>query len=465
MRIMEKLSPSGTLPLLSQDKCPHALAIRVTVLSGPDARVSRTFPLSTVQIGRATTADLVVADPTVSMFHLELSPYRSGIRFVDLRSRNGVSISGVLVEKGIAPSGCKLQIGTTEIRVELEHPFPVPTAAVERYGKLVGGSLPMRQLYAQLARLAATPLSILLQGESGVGKELIAHALHTHSSRQKAPFMVLDCSTLQPELAGSKLFGHEKGAFTGAQEKRLGVFETAANGTVFLDEIGELSLDIQKMLLRALEAQEVIPLGSHHGRPISVRVLAASHKDLRSMVNRGLFREDLYYRLAQATVFIPSLADRREDIPNLIQHFLSELPSGDKCARSVVPEALVMIQNRPFPGNVRQLRNLIRKLAYLANGPVITCHDLACEKEPSNEVCPEQIQAERNLLAMGRDAFCDYKAAKQRAIDAFERAFLIGLMRVEKSISSAAILAGVERHSLRQLLRKHRLHNQDGFDS
>lgn len=455
---MDKRQPSDTLPLLSHDKSPHAHAIRVTVLSGPDARLSRTFPLSSVQIGRASKVDLVLTDQTVSQFHLELSPFRSGVRVIDLKSRNGVTIAGVLLEKGIVPSGCQLQIGTTEIRVELEKPFPIPTAAVGRYGKLVGGCVSMRQLYAQLERLAATPLSVLIRGETGVGKELIAQALHEHSSYAGQSFVVLDCSTLQPELAASKLFGHEKGAFTGAQERKPGVFEAAARGTVFLDEVGELSLDLQKMLLRALEANEVIPLGAHKPRPIDVRVLAASHRDIRAMVNRGQFREDLYYRLAQASVYVPSLAERNEDIPVLIQHFLSMLPAGHRCARTIAPEALVMVQRRSFPGNVRELRNLTRKLAYLAEGPSITCKDIVEERCPRDEPTVDWRDPVNVQGAMDPDSVRDFKAAKQRAIDAFERAFLLELMRVERTLSAAAERAGIERHSLRQLLKKHSLY-------
>ncbi len=455
---MDKSHPSDTLPLLSHDKSPQGQSIRVTVLSGPDAGLIRTFPLSTVQIGRAAKVDLVLTDPTVSQFHLELSPFRSSVRVVDLKSRNGVTIAGVLVEKGILPSGCHLQIGTTEIRVELEKPFPIPTAAVNRYGKLVGGSVSMRQLYAQLDRLAATPLSVLIRGETGVGKELIAHALHEHGSCEQHSFVVLDCSTLQPELAASKLFGHEKGAFTGAQERKIGVFEAAARGTVFLDEVGELSLELQKMLLRTLEANEVIPLGSHQPRPIDVRILAASHRDLRTMVNRGQFREDLYYRLAQSSVCVPSLAERSEDIPALIQHFLSILPAGHKCARTIAPEALAMVQRRSFPGNIRELKNLTKRLAYLAEGHAITCQDIAAERCPRDELTIDTDDPAGLHEALDRNSFRDFKAAKQRAVDAFERAFLLGLMRTERTLSAAAELAGIERHSLRQLLKRHGLH-------
>ena len=456
--IMDKSYPIDTLPLLSQDKSPHARAIRVCVLSGPDARLVRTFPLSTVQIGRAAKADFVLTDPTVSQFHLELSPYRSGVKVLDLKSRNGVTIAGVLVEKGIVPSGCQLQIGATEISVELEKPFPVLTAAVSHYGKLIGGSVSMRQLYAQLDRLAGTPLSVLIQGETGVGKELIAQALHGYSSCAQQAFVVLDCSTLQPELAASKLFGHEKGAFTGAQERRVGVFEAAHGGTVFLDEVGELSLELQKMLLRTLEANEVIPLGTHRPRSIHVRVLAASHRDLRAMVNRGQFREDLYYRLAQSSVYVPSLSERNEDIPALIQHFLAALPAEQKCARAIAPEALAMLQRRSFPGNVRELRNLTNTLAYLAEGQVITCNDIAAEKCPRDELAPSTHDLTCAQESLEFDSFHDFKAAKQRAVDAFERAFLRKLMCAKKTLSAAAELAGIERHSLRQLLKKHGLY-------
>ncbi len=212
------------------------------------------------------------------------------------------------------------------------------------------------------------------------------------------------------------------------------------------------------MLLRALEANEVIPLGAHQPRAIDVRVLAASHRDLRTMVNRGHFREDLYYRLAQASVDVPSLAERSEDIPALIQHFLSLLPTGHKCARTMAPDALSMVQRRSFPGNVRELRNLTKKLAYLAEGHAITCKDIAAERCPRDEPTIDTHDPANVQEAIGPDSFRDFKAAKQRAVDAFERDFLLGLMRLEKTLSAAAELAGIERHSLRQLLKKHGLH-------
>ena len=223
IQIMEPYRPSDTLPVLSHDKCPHAHAISVSQLSGPDAGLYRTFPLSTVQVGRATTADLVLRDPIVSMFHLELSPYRSGSPFCrPTQSQRNFDLGHF----GRRNRTFRLQTPaqTTEIRVELEQPFPIPTASVDRFGKLIGASLPMPSCMRSSRGFAPTPLSVLIQGETGVGKELIAHALHANSPRTKHQFVVLDCSTMQPELAASKLFGHEK-VPSPERQKRMGVFE------------------------------------------------------------------------------------------------------------------------------------------------------------------------------------------------------------------------------------------------
>lgn len=312
----------------------------------------------------------------------------------------------------------------------------------------------MRELFALLERLAPTELTVSVHGPTGSGKELVARAIHDGSARAKGPFVVLDCAALPASLAESVLFGHAVGAFTGANEARGGVFEAADGGTVFLDEIGELPLDLQPKLLRVLEQRQVTRVGESRPRPISVRVVSATWRDLRRMVNRGLFRDDLYFRLAQTRIVLPSLAERREDIELLANDFLRKLPRNAACARALSREALGELAARDYAGNVRELKNAVERAAYMCDGPVIRPHDLAFER----------------MLERGRDVqegdegseLPDFKGAKRTAVDDFERDYLARLMaKTGGNIATAAGLAGIERHYLRSLLKKHGLHSRE----
>jgi DNA-binding NtrC family response regulator len=247
------------------------------------------------------------------------------------------------------------------------------------------------------------------------------------------------------------LFGHATGAFTGAVEPRSGVFEAADGGTVFLDEVGDLPLDLQPKLLRVLEARQVTRLGENRPRPISVRVLSATWRDLRRMVNQGQFRDDLYYRLAQTRLVLPSLLERREDIEVLAAEFLRRLPRNAACARSLSREAMAELGKREYPGNIRELKNVVERAAYMCDGPVIRPQDLAFERllERGREPQPMDTDAE----------VPEFKGAKRTAVDDFEHDYLQRIMaKTNGNIAMAAARAGIERHYLRTLLKKHGLH-------
>mgnify|MGYP002147621017 CR=1 FL=1 len=450
-----------------------AAAVRITVTAGRSRGHSVLISKPRVIVGRAETADVRLDDQTVSQFHMELGPTEDGIRVQDLDSRNGIFIGGVQIERALVPPGSSLMLGSTVLTVELAPGEAPPESAGRSFGPLVGEAPVMRQLYALLERLAPTELSVLIRGETGTGKELAARALHQKGLRAGRPFVVLDCTTIPTHLATSVLFGHERGAFTGAGERRIGVFEAAHGGVLFIDEVGELPLDQQPMLLRVLQQREIVPLGSTKPRPVDLRVIAASWRDLRAMVNKGTFREDLYYRLAQVTVVMPSLSERQTDIPLLVRHILSRLPNDLPAARDITDEAMAMLRARPFPGNIRELHSTVERLAHLASGPAITAADLAFERmlatarggeAPGSEPPAASARSLRGIeteleVASRSGALEPFKEAKRTCIDEFEKTYLEHLLeRTANNISQAAALAGLERHSLRELLRKHGLY-------
>jgi DNA-binding NtrC family response regulator len=313
----------------------------------------------------------------------------------------------------------------------------------------------MNDLFASLETLARADVSVIIEGPTGSGKELAARALHAEGTRRDGPFVVLDCAAIPGQLAESLLFGHERGSFTGAIESRPGVFEAADGGTVFLDEVGELPLELQPKLLRAVEQRQVTRVGSNVQRAFSVRVVSATWRDLRRMVNQGQFREDLYYRLAQARVVMPALRDRRDDIELLVTDFLGRLPANVRCARTIARAALDELRRRDFPGNVRELRNAVEVAACTSEGAVIRPADLAFERLMERS----QTAQKGTSWEEDDDEVPEFKGAKRTAIDDFEHQYLQRLLGgTEGNIARAAALAGVERHYLRALLKKHGLH-------
>jgi transcriptional regulator with GAF, ATPase, and Fis domain len=420
---------------------------RVQVVSGRDARLERTFE-GRLRIGSRALADLSLADPKVSSLHCELE-CGEVVRLRDLGSKNGTFVAGVRVFDALVPPGATITVGDTQLRVAaLDERVAVELHPGDRFVGLVGRSAPMRALAAQVARLAAGDATVLVTGETGTGKELVAEALHTGGPRAERPLVVVDCGALPGGLVESELFGHERGAFTGAVAAQAGAFERAGGGTVFLDEIGELPLDLQPKLLRAIEAREVRRLGG--GKPLTfdARIVAATHRDLAREVQRGRFREDLYWRLAVVTLEVPPLRDRLDDLPQLAVHLLGEM--GVDPAACLTVEALGALAAHDWPGNVRELRNTLERAAALAE-PV----------RPS--AGPRAAGGSSPAAQAAVDLEVPLRIGKQRAIESFERRYLTALLEeCGGNVSEAARRAGMDRMSIHRMIERLGLRGDGG---
>ena len=327
---------------------------------------------------------------------------------------------------------------------------------------MIGRSVKMRELFARLEKLAKTDTTVLVTGETGAGKELVAEALHDHSPRAKnnGPFVVLDCGSIPPNLIESELFGHERGAFTGATASYAGAFERAHGGTIFLDEIGELPLAMQPKLLRVLERKEVRRVGGAKTIEVDVRIVAATNRDLGVEVNRGRFREDLYYRLAVARVHVPPLRDRKEDIPLLIENILAATPGGE--GAHITPDTIDLMMKHDWPGNVRELRNVIERAVLLAESPESedalrrAPQPAAAKAEPSITVTPSQTATSTDAtMTVPVDVSIPFKNAKQNVISEFERRYISRLLaQHDGNISAAARAAGIDRMSIHTMLHR-----------
>ena len=400
-----------------------------------------------VRVGSARGNDVVLDDPTVSRFHLTIERDDEGLVAVDAGSKNGTFLGAVRIVRAYLAEGAALKLGRTTLKLSLgTTPRTLEMSVHDRFGPLYGRSALMRTLFATLGRLAQVDAPVLIEGETGTGKELVARALHEGGPRKDRPFVVVDCGAVAPSLVESELFGHDKGAFTGADHARVGAFEAAADGTVFLDEIGELPLALQPKLLRVLEASTIKPLGATRERPVRARVVAATHRDVRRMVNDGTFREDLYFRLAVCPVHVPPLRERPDDVTLLVRHFLHRaLSAADGAPREVEPtaETFAVLAAQPFPGNVRELRNLVERAVILGDPDAVARGDLAGALRGLGGV---ERRAETGRLPL--------EEAKRR----FEREYLVRLLeRHAGDLNTAATEADVHPKSLARLLRRHGL--------
>ncbi|HWR71634.1 MAG TPA: sigma 54-interacting transcriptional regulator [Nitrospirota bacterium] len=367
----EILSGRGQKPIVLRQA-------RFVVLKGKDKGkelVLRKFPGT---IGTLAENDLVLADPTVSRRHAVIEETPKGYAIRDLESTNGTHLDGVRVREGYIAAGTVLRLGETELSFSpVEERIENLRSSSDRFGGLIGGSTAMQEVFGILERVAPMDITVLIQGETGTGKEVAARAIHQHSRRSGGPFVVFDCGAVAPNLIESELFGHEKGAFTDAVKARQGAFELARNGTLFLDEIGELLPALQPKLLRALDQREVKRVGADRSVTVDVRVVAATNRDLEKEVKAGRFREDLYYRLSGVSVFIPPLRKRREDIETLAGHLLKDISSeSGKKISGLSSEAAEALQAYPWPGNVRELRNILIRAAALSSGTRLEARDL-----------------------------------------------------------------------------------------
>ena len=348
------------------------------VIDGPDQ--GRVFVIEggAVRIGTASDNTLTLTDPSVSRHHAEVMELRSGFLVRDLESTNGTFLDRHRVNEAFLSPGDPLRVGNTTLRCEPRSDnVIVRPADAESCPGLVGKSLAMRQLYGVIKRLAPTALTLIIRGETGTGKEQAARAIHAASPRAAGPFVVLDCSAVDKELLSAELFGNEVGAYTGATTARPGVFEQADGGTLFIDELGELPLDFQPKLLRALERREAKRLGGTRVQRFDCRVIAATHRPLDEMVLAGEFREDLYYRLAQATLFVPAVRERQTDVALLAEAFRVANVGETGRPRSFAPDALAALATAELRGNVRELKNIVERACALAEGDAIREVDLA----------------------------------------------------------------------------------------
>ncbi|HWN68985.1 MAG TPA: sigma 54-interacting transcriptional regulator [Haliangium sp.] len=418
-------------------------------------------------IGVHPSCDLVLADPAVSRFHCELTSGERRVRIRDLGSSNGTKVDSLRIRDADLRGGSLIEIGRTVIRFQyLGRPTRLSLSHRTEFGVVVGRSVSMRHLFSLLERAATSDLTILLQGETGTGKTATARSIHMESERRPGPFVMVDCSTLPGNLLESELFGHEKGAFTGAYGRRVGAFEEADGGTLFLDEIGELPLDLQTKLLGVLENREIRRLGGNRGQAVNVRVIAATNRDLRAEVNVGRFREDLYYRLSVIDVELPPLRERVDDLPALAESLLQHQGvSAGRIAELLTPGFLHTLQTSAWPGNVRELRNYLQR--YLIFGPdVPSVPDADTPPGQSSQTTQPRLRPDvagdesgaASLPSIPIDITRSFSDARQKALVAFEQGYIVELMRAhDGKVARAADAAGINRTYLYRLLQRHKL--------
>ncbi len=429
----------GTLPVAVVGLPVRTLSVKV--LSGIDAGLSVVDATEAVTVGIAEGNALRLTDPSVSRFHVELSRRGDKVLVRDLGSTNGTLWQGLTLVDAAVPPGTVLQLGHTHLEVGSGQTKSVELSEADALGPLKGQAPVMRTLLARIDKAARTLSAALLTGESGTGKELIARALHERGPRAKKPFVTVDCGSLSPGLVASELFGHERGSFTGADRRHVGAFEQADGGTVFLDEIGELSPTLQASLLGVLERQRFRRVGGSEEISVDVRVVSATHRDLRAAVNAGSFRLDLFFRLAVVKLDVPALRARVEDLELLIAHFLKEAGSEASVGDLFPKDVLSALRAHHWPGNVRELRNLVEST-------------LAMGEPPSFESPPP---SETSLPGPERT----YKDARAELLHRFEGQYLSKLMTVTKgNVSAAARHAKMDRSHLIELLQRHGLRNE-----
>ncbi len=425
------------------------------VIKGPDRGETVRLVDQPISFGSGSTCDLALTDNTVSRKHLEAHLIGDEVMMVDSGSTNGSFLMGATdsrIEKIAIGFGAEIKLGRTVIKYlpDEEAVSPVPSP-LSRFGSIVGGDTKMRQMFTMLQDVAPTNATVLIEGETGTGKELIAEELHNHSTRRDGPFVVFDCGSVPRELIESMLFGHVKGSFTGAIGDRRGAFAEANGGTIFLDEIGEMAIDLQPSLLRVLDKRAVRKVGSNTYEKIDVRVVAATNRDLRSEVAKKSFREDLYYRLAVIRVGVPPLRERGTDIPLLIQHFVNSFGPNLR----VSAEDMKVLCGHAWPGNVRELRNVMERACLLAHGDTINLDDA--------------LVAEAQSPSFGVRTDLPFKEAKGQLVEMFEREYIEDLMKKHKmNLSAASREAQIDRKHLRELIRKYALDSRqtdDGDDA
>lgn len=444
--------PDTSTIVLSRASLPKKISIRkckLFVVSGSLQGQEFVVDKDVFTIGAGTGNDLLIPDATVSRRHCELHYTDAGYVIKDLGSTNGTVVQGVHVNEAVMNVSTEFQLGETKIIFcPLRESAEYNLSDNEAFGSLLGQSSGMRRIFYLAEKYAPTDASILIEGETGTGKEVLAEEIHKHSKRSKKPFVVIDCAALAKDIIESELFGHKKGAFTGANTERIGAFEHADGGTVFLDEIGELSPELQPKLLRVLEKKEIRRVGSNEVRGINVRIISATNRKLESEVNSGRFREDLYFRLSVVHLDIPPLRRRKEDISILVKKFLREFNRQDLADDASLDKSLEALRNHNWPGNVRELRNLIE----------LSTYDGRKTGDISALLCLGNVKAYEEQTRIDVSAERPFKEMKNELINHFEKDYIADLLeKNEGNISKASREADIERAYLKRLMKKYGL--------
>ena len=419
---------------------------RLTVVDGPDRGLSVKLDAmhpSSLLVGQGPACELRLSDRQASRRHASVEVIDDRLHLVDLGSTNGTTVNDVTVVDAYLRGGETVRIGETSLRVDRDAQVVLPLSEASAFGRVIGASREMRRLYPLCARLAHADVPVLIEGETGTGKELLAESLHEEGPRAAGPFVVFDCTAVPPNLIESELFGHERGAFTGAVSTRPGVFELAHGGTLLIDEIGELDLSLQPKLLRAIERKEVRRVGGDRPIRADVRVLSATRRDLDHEVQVGRFRDDLFHRLAVARLELPPLRRRRGDVAVLARAFARHIGGSE----AQLPEHLLLRwEDYAWPGNVRELRNAVSR--YLALGD----YELE-ESSPEAAVTGAGAQREvgdpvERILAL----HLPFSAARQRMLAEFEKRYVERVLAENGgNVVRAAAAAGVARRHLQRV--------------
>jgi DNA-binding NtrC family response regulator len=475
---------------------------RLVVQSGPEAGAVVDVNKFPFLVGKGDECDLVLSEPTVSRTHFRIDNEAGAFVIRDLSSTNGTWIDQFRIKEAWLRPGTVLKAGQAQLRFEpVFKPLDIEPASTERFSSLVGRSVRMRQIFTLLERVAKTEATVVIFGETGTGKSAVAQAIHESSSRKGGPFVTVDCGAIAENLIESELFGHEKGAFTGAERMRQGALERAQGGTLFIDELVDLRMDLQPRLLRVLEEREVRRVGGNTPIKLDVRIIAASRFDLWREVQEKRFREDLYFRLAVFTLPLPSLRERKEDIPLLATAFARANKGGDRLLARFSPSVVEKLMNYPFPGNVRELRNVIERAitldtdptemltSSLFGGPALASPSPfalspalpvptpapASTSMPSKPLplppptptaplpipfapLPAATSTGGARVTLSADCNLPFKEAKELLLEQFEAAYFARLVAMSDGNASAmARTAGIDRKHLYTMAKKHNL--------